>query len=463
MLYNVIICEIFTDLSFILHYEGGFMLIEFTVGNYRSFKDPVTLSMVAAKLNSKYPEIDESNTFQAEQGLTLLSSAAIYGANASGKSNLIRAFQLMRDFIQNSSKESLADEPIHTTPFRLDSKAEHSPSYFEVVFRLDGIRYRYGFEITTEKVEAEWLFYSPKGKESKLFTREGNDISFSRAFKGNKTALISLTRPNALFLSVAAQFNNEIATKVLGWFLSVNVISGLDDTGYRGFTTMAFAKNKTYREKIIQFIRGFDVGIDSIIIEKAEIPESGMFPKDLPQELKDFFLKQIKEGGEMINFRPIHRKLCENGALEETKFDLTDESEGTQKLFYLSGPIIDTLIGGKVLFIDEIEARLHPLLTRKLIGLFHSKELNPNHAQLIFATHDTNLLSNKLFRRDQIWFVEKDEEGASHLYSLAELKVRNDASFGSEYLQGRYGAIPIFGEFKETLTDFEREDHQDEA
>ena len=165
MLYNVIICEIFTDLSFILHYEGGFMLIEFTVGNYRSFKDPVTLSMVAAKLNSKYPEIDESNTFQAEQGLTLLSSAAIYGANASGKSNLIRAFQLMRDFIQNSSKESLADEPIHTTPFRLDSKAEHSPSYFEVVFRLDDIHYRYGFEITTEKVETEWLFYCPKGKE----------------------------------------------------------------------------------------------------------------------------------------------------------------------------------------------------------------------------------------------------------------------------------------------------------
>ncbi|HQP45652.1 MAG TPA: ATP-binding protein, partial [Flexilinea sp.] len=204
-------------------------------------------------------------------------------------------------------------------------------------------------------------------------------------------------------------------------------------------------------------------GIDNIIIEKAKISESRMFPKDLPQELKDFFLKQIKEGDEMINFRPIHRKLCENGAFEETKFDLTDESEGTQKLFYLSGPIIDTLIGGKVLFIDEIEARLHPLLTRKLISLFHSKELNPHHAQLIFATHDTNLLSNKLFRRDQIWFVEKDEEGASHLYSLAELKVRNDASFGSEYLQGRYGAIPIFGEFKETLMDLEREDHQDEA
>ncbi len=423
------------------------MLIEFTVGNFRSFKERVTLSMVAAKLNALDPQIDQNNTFKVDDDLTLLTSAGIYGANASGKSNLIKAMGFMRRFVLTSSRESQANESINTIPFMLDEQKESASSYFEVVFLLESVLYRYGFEVTTEKVETEWLFYSPNKKEAKLFTREDNEISISRTLKGGQ-ALKSLTRPNALFLSVAAQFNNEIAKKVLGWFKSVNVISGLDDAGYGSFTTHVFTEDTSSRDSILDLLRESDVGINDVVFEKINIHDAGVFPKNMPQELRDFLLKQIKEESELIKFRSVHRKYCENEAVEKILFDFDEESEGTQKLFFLSGPVIDTLRNGKVLVIDEIEARLHTLLTRKLIGLINSEKTNPKHAQLIFATHDTNLLSNKFFRRDQIWFVEKDEEGASHLYSLAELKVRNDASFESDYLKGKYGAIPILGEMR---------------
>ena len=430
------------------------MLIEFTVGNFRSFKEPVTLSMVAAKIIAKDPELDQNNTFRVDDDLTLLRSAAIYGANASGKSNLVKALGFMRWFVLNSSKESQVDDPIDTIPFRLDAETENKPSFFEVVFRLEGISYRYGFEVTVHKVETEWLFYSPRGKEAKLFVREGSDITLSRAYKGGQTAK-PLTRPNALFLSVAAQFNSAIATKVISWFKSVEVISGLDDRNYVGFTLKVFIENPIYRDSILELLRNSDVDINDVVVENINMNDPKTFPKNMPQVVKDQILNQLMEGRRIVIFKSMHSKNCKNDVVEEISFDLIDESEGTQKLFYLSGPVTDTLHKGTVLVIDEIEARMHTLLTRKLIGLFNSEKTNPNHAQLIFATHDTNVLSNKFFRRDQIWFVEKDEFSASHLYSLAELKVRNDRDFENDYLQGRYGGIPILGEMRKIVIDQE--------
>lgn len=429
------------------------MLIEFTVGNYKSFKDPVTLSMVAAKLSAKDSNVDQENTFKVKDDLTLLVSAAVYGANASGKSNLVSALGFMCWLVLNSSKESQAKDPIGAVPFRLDTNTEKQPSFFEIVFRQDDIPYRYGFEITTEKVISEWLFYSPRGREAKLFVRDESGISISRNFKGGKSSK-SLTRANALFISVAAQFNSETANNVLNWFRSVNFISGLDDTSYGGFTAHKFSKEENYRTGILQIIRDFDIGIDDVRVEKGNINEPGIFPSDMPQEIRDIIIKQMGDESEVFSFKTIHVKRdSEKVSKQYAIFDMEDESEGTQKLFLLSGPILDTLQKGKVLVIDEIEARLHTLLTRKLIGLFNSPNTNPKNAQLIFATHDTNLLSNKIFRRDQIWFVEKDNLGASHLYSLAELKVRNDASFENDYLQGKYGAIPMFGELRHIVLD----------
>ncbi len=433
------------------------MLLEFSVGNFRSFKEPVTLSMVAAKLNAKNPQLDQNNSFQVEDELTLLTSAAVYGANASGKSNLVKALAFMRWFVINSSKETQIEDPIDVAPFRLDTETEKAPSFFETVFYLDGVTFRYGFEATQESIESEWLFYAPHGKEAKLFLRTNNEIYTSRNFKGGRT-IKSLTRPNALFLSVAAQFKNEIAIKILGWFASVGVISGLNDTGYRGFTAKKFSENPAFRTKILDLIRNSDIGINDIVVEEITADDPDAFPEDMPQELKDYLIKQISGKGEIIAFKSIHQKRCADDAREYIKFGIDEESEGTQKLLYLSGPVLDTLQKGNILVIDEIEARMHTLLTRKLIGLFNSKITNPQHAQLIFATHDTNLLSNKLFRRDQIWFTEKDEFGASHLYSLAELKVRNDSSFENDYLHGRYGGIPLLGEMRQVVIDQGGED-----
>ncbi|MEL7644823.1 MAG: ATP-binding protein [Anaerolineaceae bacterium] len=424
------------------------MFIEFSVGNYRSFKETATLSMVAAKLNAKQASVDTDNTVQVGNDFSLLTSAGVYGANASGKSNLIHAMGFMRNLVLYSSRESQADEPISVVPFRLDVTTEDAPSFFELIFLVEGVPYRYGFEVTAEKVHTEWLFFSPKGKEAKLFTREAEDISLSRSFKGGQR-LMELTRPNALFLSVAAQFNNEVAKRVFAWFKSFGFISGLEDRYYRNFTVNRFDDDPSFRTGILEIIQESDVGIKNVISIKE--PIRSFLPIEKLQELRTRINKDIKEDEEVIALKSIHSKQCENGAIEDVQFDFQEESEGTQKLFFMSGPVIDTLRKGGVLVVDEIEARLHTLLTRKLIGLFSSEITNPNHAQLIFATHDTNLLSKDSFRRDQIWFVEKDEDGASHLYSLAELKIRNDASFESDYLKGRYGSIPILGEIRQTL------------
>lgn len=431
------------------------MLIEFTVGNFRSFKDPVTLSMVAAKIKARDEKVNENNTIMIDDKLTLLTSAAIYGANASGKSNLIKALVFMRGFVLNSSKETRASEKINVVPFRLNIESEKLPSFFQIVFLVDHVIYRYGFEVDYERVVTEWLFYSPRRQEVKLFVRDENGIQVSREFKGGNIAK-KLTRPNALFLSVAAQFNSELAIKLLAWFESTGLISGLDDTDYGTYTANKFSEDERYRVEILRLIRNSDIDINDVIPEKGKLSES--FPADMPQEMKELFLKLAKGKDEVLSFKTSHTKRDMEGlSVSETLFNFGDESEGTQKLFLISGPIVDVLLNGKVLIIDEIEARLHTHLTRKLIQLFNSKTTNPKHAQLIFATHDTNLLSKRLFRRDQIWFVEKDQSSASHLYSLAEIKVedskkiRNDASFEDDYLQGRYGAIPILGEMREII------------
>lgn len=433
------------------------MLIQFKVGNYKSFKEPVTLSLVAAKIKGKDVTIDENNLIRVDDKLELLTSAAVYGANASGKSNLFKAFKFMRSFILNSSKESQTNEPIEVEPFLLDTEYENKPSFFEIVFLLNGLVYRYGFEVTKDKVESEWLFYTPKNKEAKLFTREGDVIQVSRNFKGGQSSK-ELTRSNALFLSVAAQFNSETAENVLDWFWSTRSISGIQETGYSSFTARRFAEDLEFHQKILTLIRNTDVWIDNIIAETTDINDPSFFPDDMPEEIRDMIRKEMKGEGSHITIKSMHRKKLGQNLSGETTFNLSQESDGTIKLFHISGPIFDALNRGSVLFIDEFEARMHTLLTRALVSLFNSKDTNPKHAQLIFATHDANLLSNELFRRDQIWFVEKDEDGTTHLYSLAELKARKDNNFENDYLSGRYGGIPVIGDLRQLFYESEEKD-----
>lgn len=396
------------------------MLIEFSVGNYKSFKEKVTFSMVAANIVAKDKKLDDNNVFAVDNELKLLKSAAIYGANASGKSNLAKALSFMKWFMINSFKETQSTEKINVEHFRLSTETEKEPSFFEIVFLMDNQKYRYGFEATQDKVVSEWLFYVPKLRETKLFEREQNKITISKTYKAD--GIQRYTRDNALFLSVSAQFNIKIAERILYWLTNqLNIISGLDDTAHIAYTIKCLIEDKNKNE-IIQLIKNLDLGISDINIEPIQINS-------------DLLLNEINT---------IHRKLDNNdNYVSIEKFDIEkQESKGTQKVFALAGTLINTLKIGKVLVFDELDARLHPLISFAIVNLFNSKETNPNNAQLIFMTHNTNLLSNKLFRRDQIWFTEKNRYGVTDLYSLAEYKVRNDASFESDYIKGRYGAIP---------------------
>ncbi|MEH1801436.1 MAG: ATP-binding protein [Nostoc sp.] len=418
------------------------MLIEFSIGNYRSFKEQVTFSMVAANLVAKDKKLDENNVFEIENDLKLLKSAAIYGANASGKSNLATGLNFMRWFMINSSKETQSTERIGVEQFKLSTETEDKPSFFEIVFLINGKRYRYGFEVTIENVVSEWLFYVPKIKETRLFERKLNKITVSKRFKAD--GIQQKTRHNALFLSVSAQFNVEIAEIILDWLTNrVKIASGLDDSGYQRYTVSCLTNNKN-KDEIFQLLKKLDLGFSDVKVKESEIT-ADFLPKELPDEIKNYIIKNGM--AKVTSVQTTHQKFNGEGNPVSTEiFDLDNqESEGTQKVFALAGPLVDTLKNGKILIIDEFDARIHALISRAIVELFNSNETNPNNAQLIFMTHDTNLLNNKLFRRDQIWFTEKNRYGATDLYSLAEYKIPDDAPFESDYIQGRYGAIPYIG------------------
>ncbi|MBL9187455.1 MAG: AAA family ATPase [Opitutaceae bacterium] len=420
------------------------MLIEFTVANFRSFREKYTLSLQAA--TDKWLEDDNVGHVG---GYRLLKTAAIYGPNAGGKSNLMMAMRHMRQWVLGSSKEGQAGEKIPVSPFRLNTKTESAPSFFEVMFVVGQTRYRYGFEADAERVRTEWLLSrADSTRETTLFTRDGETITPGAEFReGN--GLEERTRPNALFLSVVAQFNGRIAGEVVVWFDHFRAISGLNDDGYIGFTA-ELLRNDTMRQQIVELMHKADVGIEDLRSRQVS-PEklSAIIPPNLPKSLRAQFLKAAEQAFELKTF---HRKFDGDKPMEGlVEFDLAmDESAGTAKYLGLLGPFLDTLSEGSVLLVDELEARLHPRLTKALVGLFNSSA-NRKNAQLVFATHDAGLLDARTVRRDQVWFVEKDPQGASSLYPLTDFKIRKEAKIGKEYLLGQFGGVPHIGDMRETL------------
>lgn len=436
------------------------MLIEFSVGNYKSFKDIATFSMVAAPLTAKDKTLDENNVFTVDEELKLLKSAVMYGANASGKSNFVTAVNFMREMVLNSSKNTQANEPISIEPFLLSSETAGKPAHFEMVFRLDGRVYRYGFEVNQTEVVNEWLFYTPKSRETKLFKRQNGHFSISSTFKEGKT-LVEQTRNNALFLSVVAQFNGAIAIKTLQWFNNLIIVSGLDNAKLYNWAIQLFTESK-YSKHIAELVIELDTGISNLELRKN--PFSRIGPSAIYNIEPNDPLKEIKENlqkvEEQITDFATNNGLVSNiistthivfdargNAVKTVEFEMTkQESAGTNQMFSLGALAISALENGRVLIIDELNARLHTLITQKFVALFNSNQTNPHHAQLVFTTHDTNLLSKEIFRRDQIWFAEKNQVHSTVLYSLAEFKIRNDASFEKDYILGRYGAIPFIGD-----------------
>lgn len=433
------------------------MLIEFQVGNFLSFKEIVTFSMVASdEIDSQDEELDENNVFSVNKELSLLKTAAVYGANASGKSNLVKAFGFMRDFVINSSKDMQITDLIEVEPFKLSSETESKPSFFQVVFVLNKRIYRYGFKVSQKKVIEEWLFCTPNVKEYQLFKRNNKDFKISSKFFKEGLSLQDKTKPNSLYLSVLAQFNGKISIEIIKWFANCQVIfgSGKHDSFYKTITLKLF-ESPFIKKNSIQFIKDLDLSIQEINITKETI-SSDLFPSHIPEELKSMFLRSSSE---VSSIKTTHEKYNNDGkVIGSEEFDLEkNESEGTKKLFYFSALLLVALRDSQILIIDELEAKLHPLITHKIIELFNSNNYNKKSAQLIFMTHDTNLLNtnlfgSRLFRRDQIWFTEKDTQGATDLYSLAEYDIQEDEPFEADYIKGKYGAIPFIGNFQELLS-----------
>lgn len=425
------------------------MLIQFSVKNFLSFRDEAVLSMLASKRRSIDKSLDENATFEAPFDFKLLKSAVIYGANASGKSNIFKALRFMKGMVINSSKESQADEEIDVSPFLLNPRTSAQPSHFEVIFIHNNTYYEYSFSASAKKIETENLIIrkSPHEKERTLFSRAGNEIKVHREFPEGK-GLEKRTRDNALFLSVCANFDGAISASVISWFRTVRVISGLSDVSFMPFTSKKL-KEKESNEKILKFLDAFDIGIKNIKI--SDVDANSMLPPNMVKELTATFAKRFGPNVEFNAGSKIsteHTVFDDNGNdLGPVYFDLEkNESDGTKKLVALSAPFIDALENSYILFLDELDARLHPILSLQILKLFNCQIKNSKHAQLVAATHSTNLLDKEHLRRDQIWLTTKDGHGSSSLISLLEYKVRNDASFEKEYIAGKYGGIPLIGE-----------------
>ncbi len=433
--------------------KGAHMLLDFSVGNFRSFKEIVTFSMVASSIS----ELDETHTINGKNAPKGLKSAAIYGANASGKSNIIAALGFVRSFVINSAKESQVLEKISVEPFRLNDQTAKQPSFFQVNFICDGTQYRYGFEVDADIIHSEWLFskvLKSPGPEATLFRRSNQKITLGSKFKEGE-GLQTKTRPNALFISTVALFNGEIAGRVVQWFSSYNVIVGTRDSDYLEYTAREYLNNPDFQETFLRLLKVADLGIETVSIEERQLGAQdipAVFSADLTRELTGRKIFGIKTGHKLYNDR--------GESKEAVEFDLlSNESEGTQKMFSFAGPIIDTLKNGKILFIDEFDAKLHPALAEAILEIFNSTKSNPKNAQLVFATHTTHFLNKDLLRRDQIWFTNKDRFGATSLYSLVEyrddsnLKVRPDASFEKNYYLGRYRATPNVGSLSDIFSE----------
>lgn len=421
------------------------MLIEFTVANFRSIKTAQTFSLVKGKGG----ELEAENSFalSAPGAPPLLRSAAIYGANAAGKSNFIKALQAMSKVVVESSAKMQPSEKLPVTPFRLDDTSEALPTEFEVSFIAAGVRFQYGFTATRERVLEEWLLAYPKGRPQRWFGRTWrNDEQIylwetGSELKGQKQLWQESTRANALFLSTAVQLNSEQLAPVYDWF--DRILRTAQVGGWGISFSASLCEETDGRARVVEFLKAADLGIDDVQVNKQKF-DAGSLPDDMPETIKQHLTKEL-DGKELLDVSTLHR--APDG--RTVPFDLDEESDGTQKIFAFAGPWLDTLKNGYVLFIDELHDHLHPTLVRFLVELFHSPETNPKNAQLVFTTHETSILSQEVFRRDQIWFCEKNDRLATELIPLSDFSPRKGReNLEMSYLAGRYGALPFVRKLK---------------
>jgi AAA15 family ATPase/GTPase len=435
------------------------MLIDFTIQNFRSIKEPVTLSLLAADI-SDHP--DNQFPSSREPDINLLKTAVIYGANASGKSNIINAFNAVQDFIVKSTDLKLGEKIKYYQPFKLEKGWDKKPAIFEIEFIAeDAVRYRYEIAYNHDEILKEHLLFYPKGQEANLFLREKDKpIKFGNNFYGPAKTVEKHLLENNLFLSKAANNNNKLLKAVYLYFRNTLRLSHPMPalSIFTDFTTRECLKNESVINKdvISEFLKIADTGIEYMDIKKRMISEKEFpFLDSMQKEVKKEIIEEMMHVPQM--FHKVFEDKKESGM---TGFDLGDESDGTIKLYELAGEIFYVLKNGLVLIADELNSSLHPLMTQAIIKLFHQPETNPKNAQLIFATHDTTLLNPDMLRRDQIWLTEKDQYGMTSLYSVSEFYYRSvqaSTPFDKWYLSGRFGALPIIGRLEQWIKNAQKE------
>ncbi len=424
------------------------MLIEFKFGNYRSFRDETVLSMEAIGLGYFKNSLIEYGS------LKLLPGVAIYGKNGGGKSNVIRAFWLAVQFIRNAQRTQHKNAPIPVSPFILNDYSKDEPTSFEFTYVLDNVKYIYGFSASKDKVLSEYLYHAPKGQRATVFKREKQAFTFTED-KAKRKMISELVAENQLFFSVACTMNDSECANAMRWFREYVLFSR--DYSDIPKQLLAYSDDTNMLRAISDYAKASDLGIEDIKFEfnSKDISDIQKLPDDIPEDIRAAFsnfvhaLSETSNNSEIrlkmgeVTARALHKGKTENGAIEVYELDLSEESDGTRKLMAIAPAIETVLSKGGVLLVDEIERELHPMLVDYIIAKFQSKNSNTNGAQIIFTTHNTELLNGELLRKDQLYFVDKGkDDGASELYSISDFSTKTSENICKGYLAGKYGATP---------------------
>lgn len=436
------------------------MLVKMEIENFRSIKEDFSFSMIASKSDHSLERnlIMGNDAINMSNGVTrnslgkdnnLLRSAAIYGANASGKSNSLLALTYLK-YVITRSIQNMPGDKITFHPFKLDKKYLSKPCKFDIDFISEGVRYNYGASFTDEEIIEEYLYYYPKGSLAKVFERKNGIYNFT-IDKAKQKRYSDETLKNVFYLASSSKRNYNLTIKAFKWFNEILTPISQEMRKNIVYTLNLVEKSDAAKQTIIEVLRNADFGITNF---KSQIEE--VLYEDLPEKIKTIDSFHGKKGDVFmrVDLRLLHKGTDENGNKIEIPFELEDESDGTKIMFSLLGPWIDSFKRGLVLVIDELDCELHPLLCKSLIQMFNDPESNVHNAQLIFTAHNTYLMNSELLRRDQIWFTEKNNDiGNTEIYSLLEYKQRQDANFEKCYLNGKYGAIPYIIEDLKIIPD----------
>lgn len=434
---------------------GTSMLLAFRAENVRSFRDALELSLLATALAEK--GVPHEVPWRAGgRAIRVLPAGGVFGANASGKSNLLRAIADMRDLVLGSFRHADPGGGIRRTAFRLGPSRAGAPSRFEVDLVLNGIRHEYGFVIDDERVLEEWAYRYPRGKAALLFRRDGDAVTLGEHNRAKGRAVIEILRPNSLLLSAAAAANHPDLLPLRQWFGQNLLLAEAGSRPYRWAFTAELLRQEGRRAQVLDLLRAADLGITDARVRDPDPQLVERLRRVLPiLQGREDDPDSADAGGDLIEPNVV---LSHRGAGADIDFDSAEESLGTLVWLGLAGPVVEALAHGNVLLVDEIEASLHPALVAQLVRLFQDQESNQYGAQLIFTSHEATLLgdsgSERVLGRDQVWFTEKAHDGATMLYSLADLSPRGDEAIGRRYLAGRYGAVPILAaeEFTDIAT-----------